>query len=145
MNTAAPDLTDPAIYWSWADDTIRFGDMDATGHVNNVAFARYVEGGRVPFMRSGLLPAYDDRQRFVVGNLSIRFREQAYYPGTVRIGTGVLRLGRTSLVLGHGVFSEGKCLASAETVMVYIVGGKAAELSDDMREKLQPALIAPAA
>ncbi|WP_417520183.1 acyl-CoA thioesterase [Minwuia sp.] len=142
MTEPKPDLTTPSIFHHWSEDTIRFGDMDATGHVNNVAFARYVETGRVPFMRSGLLPAYDDRQRFVVGNLSIRFRAQAYYPGTVRIGTGVCALGRTSMTLGHGLFSGEDCIATAETVMVYIVGGRAQALTDDMRTALQPMLLA---
>jgi len=144
MTGISPDLTDPAIYKSWADNIIRFGDMDATGHVNNVAFARYVEDGRVPFMKSGILPAYDDKQRFVVGNLNIRFRAQAWYPGTVRIGTGVLAVGRTSLTLGHGVFSgdaERQCLVTAETVMVYIRGGKASPITDEMRENLKPAML----
>ena len=141
MTEAIPDLTDPPIYFSWSEDTIRFGDMDSTGHVNNVAFARYVEDGRVPFMKSGLLPAYDDRQRFVVGNLNIRFRAQAWYPGSVRIGTGVLRVGRTSLTLGHGVFCAEQCLVTAETTMVYIVGGKSSPITDEMRENLKPATI----
>ncbi len=141
MTDAIPDLTDPAIFFSWSEDTIRFGDMDSTGHVNNVAFARYVEDGRVPFMKSGLLPAYDDKQRFVVGNLAIRFRAQAWYPGSVRIGTGVIRVGRTSLTLGHGVFSGDECLVTAETTMVYIVGGESSPITDEMRENLKPAMI----
>jgi acyl-CoA thioester hydrolase len=141
MTAALPDLTDQAIFYSWSENTIRFGDMDSTGHVNNVAFAGYVEDGRVPFMKSGLLPAYDDKQRFVVGNLSIRFRQQAWYPGSVRIGTGVLAIGRTSLTLGHGVFSGDACLVTAETVMVYIVGAKASPITDDMRENLKPAML----
>lgn len=141
MTDAIPDLTDPAIFFSWSEDTIRFGDMDSTGHVNNVAFARYVEDGRVPFMKSGLLPAYDDKQRFVVGNLNIRFRAQAWYPGSVRIGTGVIRVGRTSLTLGHGVFSDGQCLVTAETTMVYIVGGSSSPITDEMRENLKPAML----
>lgn len=141
MTSAIPDLTDPAIFFSWSEDTIRFGDMDSTGHVNNVAFARYVEDGRVPFMKSGLLPAYDDKQRFVVGNLNIRFRAQAWYPGNVRIGTGVIGIGRTSLTLGHGVFSGDSCLVTAETTMVYIVGGKSSPITDQMRQNLEPAML----
>ncbi|WP_416899299.1 MAG: acyl-CoA thioesterase [Minwuia sp.] len=141
MSDDRPDPTNPEIYTHWADDTIRFGDMDATGHVNNVAFARYVEGGRVPFMRSGIVPAYDERQRFVVGNLSIRFRAQAFYPGTVQIGTGVAALGRTSITLGHGVFSDGVCLATAESVVVYIVDNRAAPLGDEMRARLEAVLM----
>lgn len=132
-----PDLTDATIYNEWSEDTIRFGDMDATGHVNNVAFARYVESGRVPFMRSDLIPAYDDTQRFVVGHLSIHFRAQAWWPGKVRIGTVVAKLGRTSLTLGHGLFVEDRCIATAETVMVYIVEGKASPLPGNVRAGLE--------
>lgn len=133
----APDLTDASLYNEWSEDTIRFGDMDATGHVNNVAFARYVESGRVPFMRSDIIPAYDETQRFVVGHLSIHFRAQAFWPGTVRIGTAVAKLGRTSITLGHGLFVEGKCIATAETMMVYIVEGRASPLPERVRTELE--------
>ncbi len=136
MNASDYDLTDPAVFSHWSDDTIRFGDMDATGHVNNVAFARYIEGGRVGFMRAGILPAYDDKQRFVVGNLSIRFRAQAFYPGTVRIGTGVVGIGRTSVTLGHGIFEGETCLATGESIVIYVRDAKSAPLSDAMRDAL---------
>lgn len=136
MNEKSHELTDPASFDFWAHDVVRFGDMDATGHVNNVSFARYVETGRVPFMRAGFLPAYDDRQRFVVGNLSIRYRAQAFWPADVKIGTRVARLGNTSITLGHGVFIEDACIATAETVMVYIVHGKSSPLPDEVRATL---------
>jgi len=141
MSQTKIDLTDPALFSHWADDTIRFGDMDSTGHVNNVAFARYVEGGRVPFMQSGVVPRYDDKQRFVVGSLSIRFRVQAYFPGTVRIGTAVIGIGNKTITLGHAVFSEDVCLVTAETIMVYIRDGRGVELGEEMRAGLAQILV----
>ncbi len=136
MTEKSHELTDPASFDFWTHDIVRFGDMDATGHVNNVSFARYVETGRVPFMRAGYLPAYDDRQRFVVGNLSIRFRAQAFWPADLRIGTRVSKLGNTSITLGHGVFIDDACIATAETVMVYIVEGRSSPLPDQVRATL---------
>jgi len=136
MTEKSHELTDPASFDFWTHDIVRFGDMDATGHVNNVSFARYVETGRVPFMRAGYLPAYDDRQRFVVGNLSIRFRAQAFWPADLRIGTRVSRLGKTSITPGHGGFIDDACIATAETVMVYIVEGRSSPLPDQVRATL---------
>lgn len=136
MTEKSHDLTNPASFEFWAHDIVRFGDMDSTGHVNNVSFARYVETGRVPFMRADYLPAYDDRQRFVVGNLSIRFRAQAYWPADVRIGTRVSKLGKTSVTLGHGVFIDDTCIATSETVLVYIVEGKSSPLPESVRTVL---------
>ena len=46
------------------------------------------------------------------------------------------RLGNTSITLGHGVFIDGTCIATAETVMVYIVHGKSSPLPDQVRATL---------
>ncbi|MEC9347841.1 MAG: thioesterase family protein [Pseudomonadota bacterium] len=126
-------LTDPASFPHWVEDNVRFGDMDSTGHVNNISIARYVESGRVPFMRGPDMPLFTPRQRFVVGAVSIRYRAQAFWPGAIRIGTRVLRLGNTSVTTGHGVFIDGTCIATAETVMVFIIEGRPAPLPDDAR------------
>lgn len=137
MATHNHDLTDPSIFSHWVEDTIRFGDMDATGHVNNVSYARYVETGRVPFMRSDFMPHFDgDRQRFLVGHLSIHFRAQAFWPGTARIGTRVIGVGRTSCTLGHTVMVDDLCVCTAETVMVFAEHGKPSPIPDSSRQKL---------
>lgn len=143
MSDTTFDLTEPQTFNLWADDVVRFGDMDATGHVNNVSFARYVESGRVGFMRSDQMPPYTERQRFIVGHFAIRYLAQAFWPAKVRIGSRVVRLGRTSMTLGHGVFVNGTCSATAETTMVFIIDGRPAPIPGETRALLEGLMAKP--
>ena len=52
--------------------------------------------------------------------LDIHFRAELRWPGTIEMGLGVAKFGRTSLTFDQVVFSEGKCVASAQSVTVLI-------------------------
>jgi acyl-CoA thioester hydrolase len=43
---AAPDLTSRASFENWVAESVRYGDTDRQGHVNNAVFATYSESGR---------------------------------------------------------------------------------------------------
>lgn len=57
---------------------------------------------------------------FVVGSLTIDFLGEVNWPSVVKIGTGVLRIGRTSCSIGHGLFVSGQCVATSESTIVLI-------------------------
>ena len=105
-------------YPHWTTVTLRYSDQDSMGHVNNVSYAAYVEAGRVAFEHAHLFPLLAKRQDFYLVNLTIAYRRQVRYPGAVEIGTGVIRLGRTSLTLAHGIFKDGVLAADAESIIV---------------------------
>ena len=42
------------------------------------------------------------------------------WPGAIEMGLGVARFGRTSVTFDQVVFSEGKCVASAQSVTVLV-------------------------
>jgi acyl-CoA thioester hydrolase len=107
-----------ARYPHWTTVTLRYSDQDSMGHVNNVSFAAYVEAGRVAFEHAHMFPVLGPRQDFYLASLHINYRRQLHYPGTVEIGTGVVKLGRTSLTLAHGIFHDGALVADAESVIV---------------------------
>ncbi len=52
MDTAtdAPDLTQAETFRHWTPVSLRFSDEDSMGHINNVAYAAYVEQARVAFI-----------------------------------------------------------------------------------------------
>jgi acyl-CoA thioester hydrolase len=52
--------------------------------------------------------------------LDIHFRAELRWPGTIEMGLGVIKFGRTSVTFEQVVFSEGKCVASAQSVTVLI-------------------------
>ena len=112
------DLQYRAGYPHWTTVTLRYSDQDSMGHVNNVSYAAYVEAGRVAFEHAHMVPLLAKRQDFYLVNLTIAYRRQVHYPGAVEIGTGVRKLGRTSLTLTHGIFKDGVLAADAESVIV---------------------------
>jgi acyl-CoA thioester hydrolase len=131
-----PDLR--ARYPHWTTVTLRYSDQDSMGHINNVSFAAYVEAGRVAFEHAHMFPVLGQRQDFYLANLTIAYRRQLHYPGTVEVGTGVLKLGRTSLTLAHGIFHDGALVADAESVIVLgdVDTGKPIPLPDAARALL---------
>jgi len=101
-------------------DNVRFADLDPNQHVNNAVYATYFETGRVTLMKDrsfGLMP---DGLAWIMVRLDIHFRAELRWPGTIEMGLGVAKLGRTSVTFDQVVFSEGKCVASAQSVSVLI-------------------------
>jgi acyl-CoA thioester hydrolase len=114
------DATDRATYAHWTQDKIRFADVDRYSHINNVAFAVYCETGRIEYLEH-LLPGSTGGtgNGWLIASLHLQFRAQATYPGTVDIGARIGRIGRSSLSLLQGLFKDGLCFASAESVLVW--------------------------
>jgi acyl-CoA thioester hydrolase len=101
-------------------DNVRFADLDPNGHVNNAVYATYFETGRVTLVKDrsfGLMP---ERLAWILVRLDIHFRAELHWPGSIELGLGVTKLGRTSTTFEQVVFSGGKCVASAQSVTVLI-------------------------
>jgi len=101
-------------------DNVRFADLDPNQHVNNAVYATYFETGRVTLMKDrsfGLIPP---GLAWIMVRLDIHFRAELRWPGTVELGLGVAKFGRTSVTFDQVVFSEGQCVASAQSVSVLI-------------------------
>ena len=101
-------------------DNVRFADLDPQYHVNNAVYATYFETGRVTLIRNpayGLMP---DGLSWMLVRLWIDFRAEVKWPGTIDLGLGVSKIGRTSVAYRQVVFSEGKCAAACEAVTVLV-------------------------
>jgi len=113
------DLTTRDSFRFWTPVTIRFSDQDPLGHVNNVAFAAYIEAARTMLI-GGLIdgqahPGID----FVLASVTIDYRKEIHYPGTVDVGARVLKLGSKSITTGYGVFLDDLCTATSSSVNVF--------------------------
>lgn len=97
---------------------IRYADLDRQGHVNNAVFATFSEIGRVAFLYDPVRPIAPAQTSFVVARLSIDFLSELFWPGTVEIGTGVTRIGRSSFTLAQAMYNESRCAAVTEAVIV---------------------------
>jgi acyl-CoA thioester hydrolase len=135
--TASP-LADRARY-QWAEaEKLRFSDTDMVGHVNNVAYSALFESGRTGFGQQFLASRYTGDSQVVMARIEIDFLRELHWPGTVDVATCVLSLGRTSYVLGQGIFRDGTCFATCKTVLVLI--DKATRAATPMPEGMRAAL-----
>ena len=121
-------------------DNVRFGDLDPNQHVNNAVYATYFETGRVTLMKSpeyGLTPS---GLAWIMVRLDIHFRAELHWPNKIELGLGVVKLGRTSVTFEQVVFSEGKCIASANSVGVMIdeTSRRPTPLTAEVLAKLKP-------
>ena len=101
-------------------DNVRYADLDPNQHVNNAVYASYFETGRVTLMKdhgNGLTPP---GLSWMMVRLDMHFRAQLHWPGTIEMGLGLVKFGRTSVTFDQVVFSQGKCVASAQSVSVLI-------------------------
>ncbi|MBI3524845.1 MAG: acyl-CoA thioesterase [Betaproteobacteria bacterium] len=117
---------------------IRWGDMDAMGHVNNTVYFRYAEQARIEWIESLGFPARQEHdQSPVIVNASCTFLIPLTYPGTVEVRTYTGSAGRSSLPtffdlrpLGDDrVHAEG----AAKIVWTNPASGKSIPLPDVMR------------
>ena len=121
-------------------DNVRFADLDPNQHVNNAVYATYFETGRVTLMKDRSLGLMPEGLAWIMVRLDIHFRAELRWPGKIELGLGVTKLGRTSVTFEQVVFSEGRCVASAQAVTVLIddLTRKPTPLTDDIIRNLQP-------
>ena len=111
----APKLGD---YGHVAREKLRYGDTDRQGHVNNAVFATFLETGRVELLLNSGVDLAGTDGAFVLARVLLDYRKEVNWPGEVEIGTRVASVGRSSLRFEQGVFQNGECVATAETVVV---------------------------
>ena len=80
---------------------IRWGDMDAMGHVNNTVYFRYMEIARLQWMFESGVPANPQGEGPVIVNAFCNFIRQLEFPGEVLVRTYAGAVGRTSFDTYH--------------------------------------------
>ncbi|MGW0082995.1 acyl-CoA thioesterase [Streptomyces sp. NPDC003393] len=95
---------------------LRWADMDAYGHVNNVVFLRYLEEARIDFL---FRPDKDFRQGSVVARHEIDYKRQLVHRHEpVDIELWVTEVRAASFTLGYEVKDGDRIYVRASTVIV---------------------------
>lgn len=76
---------------------IRWGDMDAYGHVNNTVYFRYMEQARVEWITSLGYAVAPGQESMLMLNGFCNFYKQLTYPGELILKTSIGAIGRTSM------------------------------------------------
>ncbi len=95
---------------------VPYGDIDAMGHLNNVAYLRYLEWGRQKYWLA--LRETDDFWKidFVVVRAEIDYRASAHMGELLELEIHVSRMGRSSFDFTYRVTDEtGRLVAEAKT------------------------------
>lgn len=133
------DLTHRGSFNHFTMEKIRFSDTDMMGHVNNVAFAALLESGRTAYGHEFLFPHLPPGVVAVMARVEIDYRRELHWPSTVDIGNRIVAVGRSSYVIGQGLFKEADCVTTGRTTIVLIDRNsrRSTPISENYRAKLE--------
>ena len=121
---------------------LRWGDLDAIGHVNNTIFFQFFEEARIALLdRVGLRAMrVETGTGPILAATSCQFQRPLSYPDTVTCHAGVTHIGTTSFTVEYVLRSQAQdaVVATGDSVVVhYDYGaGEKAPLSDALKSAL---------
>jgi len=120
---------------------VRWGDMDAVGHVNNAMYFRYMEQARVSWLESLKVRVGGTRKGPVIVSASCTIIKSIVYPATVEVSVYGGEPGRSSFPIYHEIYLEDHPevkFAEGEVTAVWIDHelGKSIPLPDKLRKQL---------
>lgn len=117
----------------------RFADMDANGHLNNVALEMLHENTRATLNRRVFPSAYDRASRtlrIVTSTIIVHYLLEAPWPSVIQTAIGIGHVGRTSFVASTALFHDDACVSVCDTVLVLLDDDGPTPIPDDARNHL---------
>ena len=119
---------------------IRWGDMDAYGHVNNTIYFRFMEQNRVEYLEQQGYKVMPEGTAPVIINASCTFLIPLTYPGVVDIKMYCGQPGRSSIPTHYEMRLQGDdtLYATGESKIVWmdVASGKSVAIPDELRAQL---------
>ena len=133
-------------------ERVRFGDLDAMRHLNNVVFLRYFETARIAYLQE-LVPTHDpanpERDAFglIFAECHINYRSPVLFDEEVAVACTIGTVRRSSFRVEFEMRVGSRLVAEGYGVLVGFdyAAQSAAQLPDDLRERLEAEAAAPAA
>ena len=125
-------------------ERVRFGDLDALRHLNNVVFLRYFETARIAFLRS-IWPGHDpatpesDAFALIFAECRIAYRSPVVFDEVVDVHCSISDVRRSSFKVPFEMKVGDRIAAQGDGVLVGYdyANGKATPLPDALRELLE--------
>lgn len=124
---------------------VRWGDMDAFGHVNNTVYFRYIESARIEWMEQLQGLPRTATQGPVLVSANMNFIKQLTYPAQIEVSTFIGAPGRSSFTVSHEIRlldADGKpgdlhAEGGAKVVWIDFTTGKSTPLPEELRAILE--------
>ncbi len=125
------------------DFAVRWGDMDALGHVNNAMYFRYFETARIAyFERVGV---FHPGQAIKIGTILVStrcdFLKPMVYPDAAVVGARVREVRTTSLTVDYGIYrgpERDLCASGSSVIVLYDYEKKAkVPIPSDLRKRIE--------
>jgi acyl-CoA thioester hydrolase len=125
-------------------ERVRFGDLDAMRHLNNVVFLRYFETARIAYLRE-IVPAHDpanpERDEFglIFAECHINYRSPVYFDEVVDVHCTIGNVKRSSFRVQFEMRVGSRLVAEGYGVLVGFdyPAQQAAQLPTVLRETLE--------
>lgn len=119
---------------------LRWGDMDAFGHVNNTLYLRYCEEARFQWMASAGIGMKPESYPVVIA-VGCTFLRPVFYPETLRIDCYAAEPGRTSFMAYFRLYTStepNQPAAEAYSKIVWVgADGKSRPLPEQLQSWFQ--------
>jgi len=122
MSTPPDPLPDAAQHVHTATIPVRWGDLDAAGHVNNSRFFTYFEEARVDWLDAALGGPLFTESGPVLANATCDFKQPLTYPATLVIDVYATPPGNSSMktIYDAKVERSGERVATGTAVLVWV-------------------------
>jgi len=100
---------------------IDWSDMDLFGHVNNVAYFKYIQTARVNFCDKAQINTSDvsNKKSFAVAECTCDFKKPLFYPDEIKIESNVTWIKSSSFQIQHVILnSKNEICTFAKDVIV---------------------------
>ncbi len=99
------ESAEPAQFNVELEIPVRWGDMDALGHVNNTVYFVYFESARIAYFdRIGAFSKYDGEGLGpILASTHCNFLRPVAYPATLLCGVRVSRIGHSSFAMDYRI------------------------------------------
>jgi len=126
----------------WVKIPVRWGDMDAIGHVNNAAYFIYCESARLEYLdQIGIGRRFwEATEGPALAHAALNFRRQVRHPAMIEVGVRVPEVRNRSFRMDYGIFLDATDTPVADGTSVIVWADYRAERASEIPAHVRKAI-----
>ena len=123
--------------------SVRWGDLDSMGHVNNAKYFTYCESARMSYFAAVRMTEHKEAGSHgpALAAANLNFRRQVRWPAELDVATRVAEIGRSSFKMEYEIFLRGtdERVADGTGVIVWVDygTGRSIPLPESFKEEIR--------